>query len=788
MVRSLDKKLMRDIYYLRGQVITIALVVAVGIGSLIGAVSTRESLRQAQANFYVSHHYAQLFSHLKRAPTYITDRIARLPGVKQFETRIVKEVTLDMPDMDEPAVGRFISIPDSGHPKLNRLIIIKGRALHRGKLHELLVSEAFAKAHALKPGDSISAILNGRKQKFTIAGIAISPEYVYAIRPADMLPNDRSFGIFWGLDEAFSSAFGMKNSFNDIVLSLNDQTEAKAVMKSLDEMLEPYGSLGATTREEQISHRFVSDEIRQLRFLATVIPGIFLLVATFLLSIVTSRLITLQRSHIATLKAIGYRNRTIGMYYLKLVTLIVLIGSVIGLAFGAWMGSSMTNLYRDYFHFPNFKYILPYELPLVGLAITWLATLSGTVSAVYRVVKLPPSIAMRPATPVFYSQTFLERFNLTNYLSPMLRMVVRYLIRRPLRTLLTAVGIACAVAIMVLGMFWGDAIDFIISTQFNLSERQHAIVTFNEAVEARMLHDIEGLPGVMAVEGFRIIPVRIRASHRAYETAIFAYPRDVSMRLLLNTRLQNIELHPKRLYLSRGLSDRLRIQAGDTITIETLEGKRVKTQMQVSQFVDDFIGLPAYMELNTANRMLKEDNLISSANIIFDSHQQSAFYQALKESPKVATVQIRRSMIRIFEDTFAKHIMVFTGFLLMFASIIAIGIVYNNARITLSERTWELASLRVLGFTRGEVARLLLDGLAIEIFMGIPLGYAFGYLLATVTISMIPNEIFRIPLHISWFTYTFATLVTIFAGIISAIIVRKKINHLDLTAVLRTLE
>lgn len=786
--KSLNLKLFRDLYYLRGQVITIALVVAVGIGSLIGAISTRDSLHYAQTNFYLTHHYAELFATVKRAPNYIKTRFQHIPGVKAVETRIVKEVTLDMPGLQEPAIGRFISLPDKGKPRLNQLVITQGRYLHRGKNNELLVSEAFAKAHHLAPGASVTAILNGKRQTFQLVGIASSPEYIYAIRPADLLPDDKHFGVFWGYDEAFAAAFGMKNSFNNVVLSLTDHVNTKAVIKRIDEILDRYGSLGGQTREEQISHRFVSDEIRQLNFLATVIPGIFILVAAFLLNIVTSRLVALQRTQIATLKAIGYSNMTIGIYYLKLISVIVVIGSVIGILFGVWMGSSMTDLYRQYFHFPNFNYHVPSYLPLSGILITWLATMSGTAHAVYQIAVLPPSVAMRPAAPMEYRKTILERLNILRFFSPMLRMILRYMFRRPIRTFFTAIGIAAAVSIMILGMFWGDAIDYLISTQFNISERHHAAVNFTEPVHQRTLNELRYLPGVIAVEGYRLIPVRLRAGHRSYETIIYAYPQDTTMRVLLDAKLRTIVLAPKKLYLSRGLEKRLLIKAGDLITIETLEGKRVQRHLKVSRFVDDLLGLPVYMELGSANQLLREDDLISSANILYDAHYQSELYQKLKDSPKIATVQIRRSMMQVFEDTFAKHIIVFTSFLLMFAAIIAIGIVYNNVRITLSERTWELASLRVLGFTRHEVSRLLLGGLSIEILMGIPIGFLCGTVLAFFTIQMIPNEIFRIPLKISVFTYSFATLVTIIAGIVSALIVKRKVNRLDLTAVLRTLE
>ncbi|ETW97277.1 MAG: hypothetical protein ETSY1_23305 [Candidatus Entotheonella factor] len=787
-IKTLDKKLVRDLMEMRGQVLTIGLVVACGVASLVAAMSTYDSLQWTQASYYHTSHFAHVFARLKRAPLAIRAKIAALPGVAEMETRVVYDVTLDIPEVAAPAVGRLIALPKTGAPRLNQLHLRLGRLPDPAYLDEILVSEGFAKAHRLVPDDTLRALINGKYQSLRIVGVALSPEYIFAIRGGDPLPDDRQFGIIWIAHKALTAAFNMEGAFNDVVLRLAPGAPRRQVIERLDKLLSPYGSLGAIGRHEQLSHRFLSDEIKQQGAMATTIPPIFVAVAAFLLNIVMTRVVSIQREQIAALKALGYSNRTVALHYMKLVTLITLAGIGLGVVMGSGLGSLMTANYVNFFRFPVLQFRVQPWVPLLAGGVTLAAALLAALNAIRQVVRLSPAEAIRPPAPRAYRGSGLERSGLMRALSPQGRMVVRNLTSRPLRAFFTVLGIALALPITILGFFWFDAIHHLITIQFAMVDRGDATVVFTDPVIERARREIARLPGVMRTEALRSVPVRLRAGHRSYRTAVMGMQQGAELRRLLDAQQRPITLPPEGLLLTDRLGDRLGVKAGDTITVEVLEGERIRREVVVEAMVNELVGLSAYMDLKALRRFLREGETISAVSIAVESSRANQVYAQLKALPKVATVSVKAVALQSFKDTTATFVLVFTAILTIFAVIIAIGIVYNNARITLAERAWELASLRVLGFTQGEVSKLLLAELSLEILVAIPLGWWLGYQFVSAVVAGSQTEMFRIPAIISARSYALATLAIMASAIVSALIVRRRIDRLDLVEVLKTHE
>ncbi|MGE4092741.1 MAG: ABC transporter permease [Candidatus Binatia bacterium] len=784
----LNRKLLRDLVQLKGQVLTIALVVACGITIFVAALSTYESLLWSQRSYYETARFGDVYARLKRAPATLIPQIREIPGVAEVEARVVYDVTLDVPDLTMPAVGRLIGVPAPGQPTLNRLHLRRGRLIEATGGNEVVISEGFATANHLEPGSRIQAVLNGRRETLHIVGIVLSAEYVFALRGTEPLPDDRQFGILWMNQTALATAFNMEGAFNDLVLTLAPHASERSVIAAIDRLLEQYGGLGAHGRDLQISHRFLRDEIREQEVLATTIPPIFLMVAAFLLNVVLSRIVATQREQIAALKALGYSNLTVGIHYLKMACAVVLVGSVVGVLIGAWLGKLMTGMYVLFFHFPVLVFRLQPWVPVLGLGISFIAAGMAAVSAVRRVVTLPPAEAMRPPTPLRYRRAGFEEVWPLRRLSPQGRMVLRSIVRRPLRAVFTTLGLALAVPILVLALFWQDALDYMITVQFSAIERGDATVTFTEPISSRAQREIARMPGVLETEGFRVVPVRLRAGHRSYQTGLLGLPEDATLRRLLDEQLQVIPLPSSGLLLTDRLGDRLGVGVGDVVTVEALEGTRVKRDVFVTRLVNDMMGLSAYMRIANVNRLMSESDTISAVSLTFDQRHEQRLYRQLKELPQVATVIIKRSALRSFTETTAKFILVFTGILTIFAVAIAVGVVYNNARVALAERSWELASLRVLGFTRGEVSSMLLRELTVELLAAIPLGLWLGYGMVVFLSTSYQAETFRIPVIIELRTYVISTLIVVLAGVLSALVVRRRIDHLDLVSVLKTRE
>jgi putative ABC transport system permease protein len=787
-MRALSRKLLRDLRHARGQAIAIALVLAAGVGMFVAYFSTFHSLRWTMASYYEQSRFADLFASAKRAPLSVASRLAAIEGVERAEVRVVVDVTLDVPGLSEPAVGRLVSLELPRTRPLNDVYVRLGRDPEPGRPDEALVSESFATANGLRPGDRVAALINGRRRDLHIVGIALSPEYVYSIRAGDLLPDPSRFGIFWMEREGLAAAFDMEGGFNDVALALSPGASEAAVAAALDATLEPYGSLGAVPRRLQTSNWFLTNELAQLQTAGVIVPSVFLVVAAFLLNVALNRLTAVQREQIAALKAVGYSNRELAAHYVQWSLAISLAGAVLGIAVGAWLGRGMTGLYVDFFRFPELAYRLQPVHALGALGIGVVAGVIGALDAVRHVARLAPAEAMRPPAPERFRPIWIERIGLRHHVSAATRMVLRNTARQPVRTAMSITGIALAVAILVVGLFFIDAIDFLLRVQFEDAQRQDVTMTFTEPVSSSAVEAVRGLPGVIEVEPFRAVPVELSNGTRSRRTAVMGLPFAPRLNRIVNADLRAVSLSPAGLVLSKALGDALALRAGDLVQVEVLEGERPVRMMRVGQVVDEYMGVAAYLERTAISDLMREAGSISGAFLRVDAAQEAALFATLKRTPAVAGLMLKRAAVESFEDTIAQNMNVLVFFNVLFACIIAFGVVYNAARIILSERSRDLASLRVLGFTRAEVSSILLGEIAVVVIAAVPIGLVIGQLLGIWVLKISETELFRFPLIVTPRTRLFAASVVVLAAALSGLVVRRRVDRLDLVAVLKTRE
>ncbi len=786
MVSALNKKLLRDLYRLKGQVFTIALVVASGIGAYVTMQSTWASLNDSKTTYYDRYRFADVFVQLKRAPESLSDRVRALPGVASVSSRIVFDVMLPIEQLPEPATGRLVSLPAHGRPRLNDLHLTKGRLPAPGRADEVVVIQSFADAHSLEPGDHLPAVLNGALRDLHIVGMAMSPEFVIVANAGDLAPDEKRFAILWMRRSNIAPLLQMDGALNNIVLKLQPGASEEEVLANLDQLTEPYGGLGAVPRTRQASNFFLEGELQQLEASATVVPVIFLAVAAFLLNVVLSQLVGLQRQQLAVLKALGYSSRAVGMHYFALAAIIVLLGTAMGLPLGAYLGRALTEMYAIYFKFPTLVYRLDWDIAAVATSVSLAAGIGGALLAVRHVVSLPPAEAMKPPAPARYRRTFLDRMGLATLLGTSAMMIVRELRRRPARTLLSSLGIAASVGIVVLGRFGYDSFDYLLEGPFHLEQRGDLSVTFTESVDARAEREIASLPGVLDAEGLRIVPVRFRVGSRHRDSVINGLSDQPRLRHLVNRDAEVVALTNKGLAMSAKLGEVLGIKVGDKVQVEIREGQREKRSMTVTQFVDDAFGIQAYMKMSELHRLLGEERSLSLVNVKVDPLFTELVERRLKDLPKVAQVTRTDFLEQRFRESSGKYMLTMTLILAGFGAIIAVGVVYNNARVALAVRSRDLASLRVLGFTRREISAVLLGELAIQLLVAIPVGLVFGTYWAHAVMGMADPETYRLTVVISARSYAFAVLVAGSAGLVSALLVRRKLDRLDLIEVLKT--
>jgi putative ABC transport system permease protein len=788
MISALNRKMFRDLLGMKGQALAIAMVVAAGVAMFVMYLSNFDSLRRTQQAYYDQQRFADVFVSLKRAPLRIERTLAEIPGVAVVETRVVANVTLDVPGLEEPASGRLVSLPSRERPRINDVFLREGRWIDPARPDEVLASEAFVDAHHFTLGSHVQAIINGRARRLTIVGIALSAEYIYSLRPGEIVPDDRRFGVFWMERRALASAFDMEGGFNDAVFTLMPGASIDEVIDRIDPLLETYGGQGAIPRALQFSHWTLENELMQLQSFGFIIPMIFLLVAAFILNVAMTRALALERPQIATLKAVGYRNASIAWHYLKWALLIAATGSVLGILGGWWLGSGMISLYNQYFRFPVLLFRLSPGVVLAGVALTLGAAGLGAASAVRRAVRVPPAEAMRPEPPARYRRSLVESPILVRRLSAASRMVLRNMERQPLRAVASVIGIGFAVAIMMIGFVFVDAMEALIVTQFSIAERQDLTLSFVEPRSSDAKFEIERLPGVLAVETQRVVPARLIAGHRHRNLAVTGVSPEPRLRRIVDRDGRVTTLPPSGLVLSQRLAEVLDVRPGDSVTLEVLEGQRPIRDVAVTGTVDDTLGLSAYMNIDSLHRLLRESKTISGAALLVDRAAESRLSRQLKLTPAVAGTAFKRVVLQSFRDTMAQNMNLMIFMNVLFAGIISFGVVYNAARVSLSERSRELASLRVLGFTRAEISSILLGELAILTIAALPIGAVLGYGLSLAIVQTVDSEVYRFPLIVTPQAIALAYLTIIAAATLSGLVVRRRLDRLDLVAVLKTRE
>ena len=784
-IPPLRRKVLRDLRRLWAQVLAIALVLAAGVATLILGNGAYASLHQTRARYYDDNRFADVFADVTRAPRALLGEVTAVEGVLDAEARIVKLGLLDLPDMVEPGSVLFVSLPESAG--INQLYLRRGRLPDPLSAEEIVISDGFAAAHRLGPGDRLPVLMNGQRRALRITGVALSPEFIYALGPGQMMPDPRRFGVVWAPRASLETAYDLDGAFSNLVLKLAPGANPDRVIEAVDRLTERYGGIGATGRSDQISHAFLDAELKQLWAMVRVLPPIFLLVAAMLVNMTLSRLITLEREQIGLLKAIGYTSRAVAQHYVEFVVLIAVVGIGIGFAAGAWLGSELARMYARFFTFPYLVFTRDPQLYGLAALITLAAAIAGALYAVRSVVKLPPAVAMAPPAPAIYRKRGAWVQHLLNLRQTGV-MVARHLMRWPFRTASSTLGVAMAVAVLVASLWSFGSIDRMIDITFFRSERHDAQIVFGAPEPLAAAFAARDLPGVMVAEPFRQVAVKISHLGREKPLSIMGRPALPRLSRVLDPQLRPMPMPEAGLILSEALADALQVRPGDLVTVALQEGRRTTVTLPVSGLSVGYVGLGAAMEIGALNRLVGEGALISGVSLQIDPAESAAFYAAAKTTPKTELISVTSLMLNRFRETLAENITVMISVYVVLAGIIAIGVVYNFSRIALSEQGRELASLRVLGFTNREVAGVLFGELGTVVLLAQPLGWLIGYGIASAMAAAFSSDLYRVPFVVRRDVFATATLVVCASALVSAWAIRGRISSLDMIEVLKTRE
>ncbi|MDT8855747.1 FtsX-like permease family protein [Paracoccaceae bacterium Fryx2] len=783
---AIDRKLIRDFRRLWAQALAIALVLACGVAILLTSLGMYRALDETRTAYYERNRFADVFAAARRAPLGLLREIGAIDGVQTVVARVAGDVILDVPGLAEAAVGRVLSLPETGAPVLNVPILLTGRLPETAA--EVAVNRPFALANRLLPGDRIAANLNGQKRVLTITGTLLSPEFIYTVGPGALMPDNRRFGILWMPRDAAAAAFDMSGAFNDLALKLDRHTRLAPVLEAVDDLLAPHGGLGAHGRDRHLSNSFLDAEIKQLRSMALVLPPVFFAISAFLVAMVMGRIVALERSEIGLLKALGYSDLEICIHYLMLAGLIALTGTLIGWLAGTWLARGLSREYADFFDFPFLIFRVPSWVYGASGGLALVATTLGAARSALVAARLAPAVAMQPPAPPRFRRTWIDIAMARARLAQPTVMILRSVTRWPGRSALTALGLSLAVAAVMAASFMRDALDEIVDAAFYQSNRQDAILVFARDVPLSVLAEVARLPGVRQVEGQQVHAAILRNGRFEKHVSVEGRFPGADLSRVIARDGRALDAPPGGILLSDVLAAQLHLTVGDTVEAEFLTGRRGTHQMRVTGLVTQYFGLGAYVDLEDLNRLFGQSPQLSLANVTLDGARIDDLHLALKSVPGLAAMNMLTETRRSFEATISRNVTIMTTVYVTIALLITIGVAYNGARIQLSERARELASLRILGFSRWQVSYILIGETMLLAVLAQPPGWLLGRALAWSMTSGFSSDLYRLPLVLEPATFAVASLVVLAAALGSALVVRRRLDRLDLVAVMKTRE
>jgi putative ABC transport system permease protein len=750
----LDHKLWRDLRSNAAILFTVVAIIAVGVGAFTGLLSTQRILRNAQGDYYRQYRFADFWLDIKKMPLVAVQRIERIPGVAAVESRVVFDVILDMHDRPEPVTGRLISVPARGFDRvINGVHLVRGSGFSDNRDEEVIIGDAFARAHGLQPGDRLEMILNRRKESFVIVGTAISPEYIYLVQSyGSFAPDPEHFGILYVKEKYAREILGFQDAANQVAgqLAPGYEQDVDVLLEQMDRELAPYGVLSSISRQLQPSNRFLSDEIRSLGVTATIMPAIFLFVAVLVLNVLMNRFAQSQRTIIGTFKALGYSNWRIVEHYLSFGLVIGFAGGAVGIVLGLSIARGLMQLYKGFFQFPNFTYHAYPDLLLAGMVISVVFAVAGTAKGVWRVLQLHPAEAMRPRPPERGGAIGLERFQpLWRRLGFRTHIALRGLFRNYGRSLTAVICSLLSVAIIFAALTMRHSMHYLVEYQFEQIGHSDADLALRDARSMDSLFEARRLVGVSYAEAVYGLGADLRLGRVSRRMSITGLAAGHHLTTPLDERMQPIDIPPAGLVLSTKLAELLHAQVGDQLELTPVLGHRLPRQVPVASIVKEYMGLVAYADLAYLSHLVDEPPMLNSIQLAVEPSRVNDLYRAVKDQPDVAGIGVRSQTKANIVNTLLRTMIFSISLIVLFAGIIAFGSILNASLIEIADRTRDIATFRVLGYRPLQVAGIFFRENGLIFGVGLLVGIPFGYVMVRIISRVYNTELFRMPVIVS---------------------------------------
>ena len=790
-MRTLDKKMLRTMWRHRSQILAAMAVVTCGTACFICLASLHEDLKLTRDTYYAQNRFADFEIRLERAPTSTLYELEEIPGVRQVRGRIVEDVKLDVEGVSEARMGRIVSVPDTGGGFLNGVVIRSGNYFESGAQNEVILSEQFAQANNLVVGDHIKATIDGKKHTLKIIGLGLSPEYVYTIRNVqELVPSPDRFGILWVTRDFAEFALSMEGACNSIIGSVQSEDQLDAILIAAENHLDTYGIFAKTKRKDQLSNLILSDEIRNLGVVSRVIPTVFLGISALVILILLNRMVRNERTQIGLMKAYGYSSLSIATHYLKFALVISATGCILGFVVGQYFAGQMIEMYVQFFSFPILQSRIYPNILSQAMGISIIFSLIGAMSAAYRAAKIHPAESMRPEAPPIGHRIFLERIEpLWQRLGFTWKMITRNITRHKFRSGINVFGVMISTALLIIGFFSIDGIDYLMEFEYEKMQRQDVRVSFYLERGKEALYDAKRFEHVDYAEPMLQYPFTLTNDWRTRDVLIVGLQRHSRLQRLLDTEERTVDIGESGLVLSKKLAEMMSLNVGDRVKIKPMIGRVTDEKVvRVSKIIQQYFGASGYMNIEALSRVLNESYAMNSVLLATAPGKAKFMNDELEDIPAVSSIEVKEDSIRNMNETIQMNMKVTSFVTVLFAGIISFSIIYNITSVSLAERERELASLRVMGFSREEVGRILYhENIALGV-VGLVLGLPLGIAISKALVTAFDTEMIRLPYHLEPRTFIISITLTLFFVLVSNLAIRRKIHHLDLVETLKERE
>jgi len=789
----LDRKLFRDLWTAKGLLLAIGAIMGVGINNFVTLQSAHHNLSRAKVEYYQQCRMADFWIDVKKVPLAELDAVRRLPGVLEITPRVQFKAVVDLPGFDEPVNALVISMPDRRQTVLNDIVLRQGDYFPDRQDNEVIVSEKFARAHRLHPGQTVRILLNNRRQELAIVGTALSSEYTYALGPGTIVPDPERFGVLYVKRSFAESAFNMQGAANQICgrLEAGAGTAGDETLRRAETLLEPFGVFQATPLRLQASNQFLSNEINGLGAIATLSPSVFLTMAALVLNVLLTRLVRQQRTVLGTLKALGHTDGTLVVHVLKLGIGVATVAGLTGCLCGHLLSSMVTTLYRQFFDFPELGGRVFWPIHGLGLLAAYACAVAGSLQGAWQVLRLQPAEAMRPEPPQRGGSVWLERLRFVwDRLSSDWRLVLRSLLRNRFRTATGLFAAAMGTGILVHSFMLVASQKFMIDFQFYRVTRSDIDVMLEAERGDELLSDARHLPGVDYVEPFLEVACTFEHGHARRKGSITGLVADARLTTPRDRSGERIIVPEAGLVISRRLADILQAETGDRLRVTPVKGQRRTIELPVARIADSYLGLTAYAHSDYLSRQLDEGPLISGLQLQVDPSEERRreLFRDIKRMPAVQAIQARREMIENLIESLLKSQQIMIVLSITFAGVAFCGSMINASLVNLAERQREVATLLALGYTPWRIGALLLRENLITSGVGTALGLPFGYWIAWLTALAYDGDLVRLPVVGPWWVWTATIALAITFTFAAHGVVQRQILKLDFVQALNVKE